>query len=797
MKTTSNPRGKLIRPILAVALILGAAVSSHASSTVIMSYNAGSNGVPAVAPDPASVEGGSWDLLAANLNETTALYEGLSPDPLHPNLNTWRTLDNLTTAGGARWAKSPTDEAVTNAIWCGWKASAYWRVADPVAGNAGSVAVFFSFGSTNPIMNRRYTCLLDIDANGALYATTTTTTSTITTNTTDALAYHLYEIVYDSATRTAQLRVDGQVINSNWPSLTIAASVDGCHWGAGSTAGRGDGYYNNVQVEVNDLAPTTVTLSPTNAAKDVAESHTFFADFTGSATNLQWYKDYMPIPGANQRSYTIANIVPSDAGAYWMGIADPQTGMEVETAHATLAVNPDNTPPTVVSVEPLLTLQHIRITFSEGIDPVTAQNPANYQVEDGLLTVTSATLADLITVVLQTSDQAANSNYNLIISGVQDQSANTILTVTQAFTSANMVPVARYDAGVEGNPPVAPDPASLDGGSWTFLRGTSELLFATDVSPDAGYGLNAWNITDFTTEGGQSITYRFSFPKESHEFARTNGWRYRVRSRLVDDFGAVAALLMLHGDATGRRYLIFFDLAGIDVDLTAQLTGVGGVTTNLTSFGLGANDYHTHDILFDPVTQRASYYFNGVLIRSGWQGDVSAAFNGPTFGASSTPGMGSMNYNLVEFRVNNANTALEFITDPASTEVMAGSSVTIEGLASGFVGGYQWYKDGAPISGATARTYAIASVSEEHQGDYTLKAFNSTTEVESTTATLTVIVPPELGIAAADNLITVTFTGTLQAATNIADAFQDMTPQPTSPLILTNPPGSLFFRSRD
>jgi hypothetical protein len=793
MKTNPNTCCKLAWNLLAITLLLGVTIASNASSTIIMSYNAGSNGVPAVAPDPTSVEGGNWNLTALNIGENM-LSEGLSPDPVHPDLNTWRTLDNLTTAGAARFSKVPTDEQVTNAMWYGWKASAYLRYADPVPGNAGTITILFQFGSTNSVMNRRYLVYPEINANGALYVSWVNGSITVITNTADALDYHLYEIVYDNATRTAELRVDGEMIHSNWPSLTIPASVDGCLWGVGSTPGRGDGYFNQVKVEVNNPTPTTVTLNPASANRNVAEAHTFVAGFMGGATNLQWYKDGAPISGANQRSYSIANLVPSDGGVYKMGIADPQTGTEVFTADATLTINPDSTPPTVVSVQPLLSLQHIRVTFSEGIDPGTAQNPANYGFGDDALTVTSVTLADLITVVLQTSEQVANSNYNLIISGIQDQSANTMLTVTQALTSANLVPVVVYNAGLEGNPLAAPDPSSAEGGRWTHVRGTNELLSAAGFSPDGASGLNAWNITDMTPQAGQFIDYRWSFPKESHEFARTNGWRYRVRSRMVDDFNAAVCLNMIYGDSTGRRYLVFFDWTGIDVDLTVQLGG--GITTNLTGFGAGAADYHLHEIVFDPATQRASYYFDGMLIYSGWNGDASAAYNGPLFGAASSAGQGSMNYNLVEFSVNNANAALAFVTDPTSTEVAIGSSVTLEGLASGFVGGYQWYKDGSPVAGATARAYTIASVTEEHQGDYTVRVFNSTMEVESTTATLAVIAFPELSIDAANGNVTVSFTDTLQSATSITGTFTDVDPQPTSPLILTNPPGSLFFRSR-
>lgn len=157
--------------------------------------------------------------------------------------------------------------------------------------------------------------------------------------------------------------------------------------------------------------------------------------------------------------------------------------------------------------------------------------------------------------------------------------------------------------------------------------------------------------------------------------------------------------------------------------------------------------------------------------------------------------MGSMNYNLVEFSVNNA-TAPVIVTNPVSlTNVPFGASATFSGFASGFVGGYQWYKDGVAIPGATGKTYTIASVTDAHEGQYTFRAYNSAVEVESETATLTV--GPMLRIGKTDENVEITFTGTLQSAPNATGTFTDVTPAPTSPLVLTNPPdGSLFFRSR-
>ena len=93
-------------------------------------------------------------------------------------------------------------------------------------------------------------------------------------------------------------------------------------------------------------------------------------------------------------------------------------------------------------------------------------------------------------------------------------------------------------------------------------------------------------------------------------------------------------------------------------------------------------------------------------------------------------------------------------------------------------------------------TYTITSASDADAGQYTLHAFNSFTDVESSPATLTV--GPMLNIGSSTNgYPMVSFSGTLQSSTNVTGPFTDITPAPTSPLILTNTGGAqLFFRAQ-
>jgi hypothetical protein len=89
--------------------------------------------------------------------------------------------------------------------------------------------------------------------------------------------------------------------------------------------------------------------------------------------------------------------------------------------------------------------------------------------------------------------------------------------------------------------------------------------------------------------------------------------------------------------------------------------------------------------------------------------------------------------------VTSANAVITLTTTPVITAqprdatILTGTSQVLSVSASGYEMGYQWYKDGSAIDGATHATYA-ASVA----GDYTVAVSNSAGSVTSTAATIAV-----------------------------------------------------------
>ena len=81
---------------------------------------------------------------------------------------------------------------------------------------------------------------------------------------------------------------------------------------------------------------------------------------------------------------------------------------------------------------------------------------------------------------------------------------------------------------------------------------------------------------------------------------------------------------------------------------------------------------------------------------------------------------------------------------PASASIAHGAAHTLSASATlGYpAAAYQWYRNGSPLSGATAASYAIASASSADAGDYTVVVTNSAGSAASSTATLVIAAPP-------------------------------------------------------
>jgi hypothetical protein len=266
------------------------------------------------------------------------------------------------------------------------------------------------------------------------------------------------------------------------------------------------------------------------------------------------------------------------------------------------------------------------------------------------VTTLSASLVDPFTVQLRTTQFQPASNYTVLVSRVRDTSNLVIANNSPAsFKTAKLKVLALYDAGTTATRPAGPPaPDSADGGSWTASIG-NELgsgLLTNAVMDDLGSGLHAWQVTDQTTTLGQFLQYDMPFSTEQNAAIVANGWVLTVRGRFVDDFGGGIAVYAAYADQNQNRNLLWFDLADGELLVRPQ----GGVDQTVTVGG-GNLSHHLHQVVFDPATFTASYYFDGELKYARWVAPVGVgALPGVQWGTGSSAGMGSMNFNLAQFQ---------------------------------------------------------------------------------------------------------------------------------------------------
>lgn len=96
------------------------------------------------------------------------------------------------------------------------------------------------------------------------------------------------------------------------------------------------------------------------------------------------------------------------------------------------AAGPDTVAPFVTSVTP--SANTLAVTFSEVVDPTSAQNAANYSL-DNSITVTGATLNNRVVTLAVSPDLTEGATYTLVVANVADTSGNVMATAdTVVFT---------------------------------------------------------------------------------------------------------------------------------------------------------------------------------------------------------------------------------------------------------------------------------------------------------------------------------------------------------------------------
>jgi|GEM_PF-3690942 len=482
-------------------------------------------------------------------------------------------------------------------------------------------------------------------------------------------------------------------------SLTITNLCATCNPGSytvmvnGSGECASEGVTSNVAVlVVNTSAKIT---SGSSLVEGACEGESVTLSVTAdNATGYQWKKNGVNITGAVGASLELPNVQTSSAGSY--------------TVEAFGTCGNGSYGPIVLTVssKPVITLQPVGATKCEGETvtlSVSATNAGSYQwFQNG------GALAD------------GNGGGGSTLSGATSSS----LTITNLCATCNP---GSYTVMVNGSGECASEGVTSN---------VAVLVVNTFAKITSGSSLVEGSCE------GESVTLSVT---------ADNATGYQWKKNGVNITGAVGANLVLSNVQTssaGSYTVEAFGTCGNDSYGPIALTVSSKPVITLQPVGATKCEGESH-LLSVTATNTAGYQWqkNNVDI-TGATGSTYSLSNVSLNdaglyrvvikgqGGCATQSLASAN---AEVKVNQPIT---ITTQPASTTVCEGSSVTFTVASTGTVSSYQWYRNDVVLAGATSSSYNVLAFSSNNGDKYKVMILGPCGNVQSSEATLTVNLKP-------------------------------------------------------
>src|SRR5512133_3121249 len=403
--------------------------------------------------------------------------------------------------------------------------------------------------------------------------------------------------------------------------------------------------------------PTAITVQPQPFTQCAGTNVTFSVTANGTNLTYQWRKNGSNISGANASTYKINNIAAGDAGTYSV-VVTGDCGT-VTSGNAALVVNPAtaiNTQP-----QPLIRCAGTSASFS-----VTAVGTnLTYQWRKNGAAIAGATASTYTIASVAATDAA---NYSVIVTG----------DCGGSITSNN--------ASLTVNPATA--------------------ITAQPVAVTVCQGQPA----SFTvTATGTNLTYQWK--KNGTNISGATGNSYNVAATVATDAGNYSVVVT--GDCgaavtSNSVALIVTPATAISAQPQPLTRCAGtGATFSVTATGTNLIYQWRKDGSAIPGANGSTYTIASVA--AGDAGNYSVIVSGDC-GANVTSGNALLT----------VNPATAITVQPIALTQCAGTSAHFSVTAVGTNLKYQWKKNGSNITGATANTYTIASITAADAANYSV-----------------------------------------------------------------------------
>ncbi|MEO5803498.1 MAG: immunoglobulin domain-containing protein [Verrucomicrobiota bacterium] len=700
---------------------LGTITSSAATLTVV-------SGLPSVTSQPSSRTNNAGTIATFSISATGS-------DPLNYQ---WRKNSLLISDGGNISGATSTTLMIANVL----------------AADAGtySVVVTNSLGSTNSL-NATLTVIDPvIDTQPLSRANAPGTTATFS-----VVAAGTAPISYQWRKDNVDLSNAGNVSGATSSTLTLNNVSPGDAANYAVVVSNFFGSVTSSPAMLILIDPPGIVTQPQSLTNHAGTVATFSVVASGTAPlNYQWRFNGNDLTDANGTSYTRNGALPSHAGDYTVVVVN--AAGSISSSIATLSVTGS------VQTVTLTNLWNIRAgsrpyVTTANTERGLALNPVSNHT---LLVSRSSQISGSLGLFILDSE-TGNELGTMNVTGIN---GGTFKLSKIGVTEDGVIYAANLTTGSPGTPFViyrwanessAPTVAySGPGGNTARWGDTFDLRGAGTntqiIVAAAAFTSPATNAVIFTTTNGTNFAATIINPSPaifSGEFSR--GLSFGAGNTFFSKHNSTISASQYSFDlATGTATLI----AGIDLDTTMIATGLD-LTKNLLA-----------GVLDDNSTINANHRLNVYNVSDFDAPMLVGDFTfPPNFPEANTNNSGNGNFlasvdtdgtRIVALDTQNGIVALKIILisapaismQPQSRTKNAGTTATFTVSATGTAPlNYQWKKnnlnilDGGNISGATSATLTLSNVSSSDAADYTVTISNAGGSLDSSAATLTLIVP--------------------------------------------------------